>query len=212
MFWLSCQPIPFGFLGMCLVIQWPMLRTTQLAARATHGLFSCFITPWSRSWNRRWSCPRVAIHRSCRASADTGLRHWPTARARPASGLDRLTGQPVDGNPAFGGSSPSCNRTSSPPVPAITLAIGPGTGAMTRGAAPPPICPAGPWSGFWGLRSRPRNLLLQSGIADPEHLAGEAVAMVAEQVRDDVCDPVGRTWPADLERHRVDRDAAFTQL
>ena len=93
MFWLSCQPIPFGFLGMCLVIHWPMLRTMQLAARATHGLFSCFITPWSRSWNRRWSCPRVAIHRSCRPSTDTGLGTGPRRTSvGQASCLDWLKG------------------------------------------------------------------------------------------------------------------------
>ncbi len=43
-----------------------------------------------------------------------------------------------------------------------------------------------------------RNLRLQSGIADPKHLAGEAVAMLAEQVRDDVCDLVGCARPVDF--------------
>lgn len=43
-----------------------------------------------------------------------------------------------------------------------------------------------------------RNLRLQSGIADPEHLAGEAVAMLAEQVRDEVCDLVGCARPVDF--------------
>jgi hypothetical protein len=33
-------------------------------------------------------------------------------------------------------------------------------------------------------------------VADPEHLAGEAGAVLAEQVRDDVCDLAGLAWPA----------------
>jgi len=49
-------------------------------------------------------------------------------------------------------------------------------------------------------------------MADPEHLTGEAVAILAEQVRDDVCNLAGCTRPADLERHRVDSDVAVTQL
>jgi hypothetical protein len=56
------------------------------------------------------------------------------------------------------------------------------------------------------------SLRPQSGIADPEHLAGEAVAMLAEQVRDDVSDPVGYARPMDFERHRVDGDVALTQF
>jgi hypothetical protein len=43
-------------------------------------------------------------------------------------------------------------------------------------------------------------------------LAGEAVAMLAEQVRDDVSDPVGYARPMDFERHRVDGDVALTQF
>src|SRR5690349_1192086 len=53
---------------------------------------------------------------------------------------------------------------------------------------------------------------MQSGIADPEYLAGEAVAMLAEQVRDDVRDLGGCARHIDLERHRVDGDVALTQL
>ena len=56
------------------------------------------------------------------------------------------------------------------------------------------------------------NLQSQSGIVGPEHLAGEAAAKVAEQVRDDICDPVGCARPVDFERHRVDGDVALTQL
>ena len=56
------------------------------------------------------------------------------------------------------------------------------------------------------------SLRPQSGIADPEHLAGEAVAMLAEQVRDDVSDPVGYAQRVRLERHRVDGNAAPAQL
>ena len=56
------------------------------------------------------------------------------------------------------------------------------------------------------------NLQSQSGIAGPEHLAGEAPAKVAEQVRNHVCDPVGCARPMDFERHRVDGDVTLTQL
>ena len=49
-------------------------------------------------------------------------------------------------------------------------------------------------------------------IAYPENLTGEAVTLVAEQVRDDVCDLVGYTWPVDFERHSIDGDVALTQL
>ena len=56
------------------------------------------------------------------------------------------------------------------------------------------------------------NLRPQSGIADPEHLTGEAVAVAAEQVRDNVSDPVGCARPVDFERHRVDGDVALTQF
>ena len=57
-----------------------------------------------------------------------------------------------------------------------------------------------------------RKLRPQSGIADPEHVAGDAVAMLAEQVRDDVCDLVGSARHVDLERHRVDGNVALVQL
>jgi hypothetical protein len=43
-------------------------------------------------------------------------------------------------------------------------------------------------------------------------VAGEAVATLAEQVRDDVCDLGGYARPVDLERHGVDGDVALTQL
>jgi hypothetical protein len=59
---------------------------------------------------------------------------------------------------------------------------------------------------------RAERLWPQFSIAHPENLTGEAVAMVAEQVRDDVCDLVGCTWPVDFERHSVDGDVALTQL
>ena len=61
---------------------------------------------------------RVAIHRTCRASADTG----------PGTGPRRTS--------AVG--SPSCNETSAPPVPAITLAIRSGTGCHDTGNCLPP--------------------------------------------------------------------------
>ena len=56
------------------------------------------------------------------------------------------------------------------------------------------------------------NLRPKSGIADPERLAGDAVTMLAEQVRDDVCDLVGCARPVDFERHRVDGDVTLMQL
>ena len=56
-----------------------------------------------------------------------------------------------------------------------------------------------------------QNLRPQSA-ADPEHVTGEAVAMLAEQVRDDVRDLVGCARHADLDSHRVDGDVALTQL
>jgi hypothetical protein len=56
------------------------------------------------------------------------------------------------------------------------------------------------------------NLRPKSGIADPERQAGDAVTMLAEQVRDDVCDLVGCARPVDFERHRVDGDVTLTQL
>jgi len=56
------------------------------------------------------------------------------------------------------------------------------------------------------------NLRPQSSIADPEHLTGEAVATVAEQIRNDVCDPAGYARPVNRERHRIDSDVALAQL
>ena len=81
--------------------------------------------------------------------------------------------------------------------------------------------PCGHWFGHWSIRDVgspahgalvSRKLRPQSGIADPEHVASEAVAMLAEQVRDDVCDLAGCARHVDLERHRVDGDVALTQL
>jgi hypothetical protein len=43
------------------------------------------------------------------------------------------------------------------------------------------------------------NLRPKSGIAHPKHLAGDAVTMLAEQVRDDVCNPVGCARPVGFE-------------
>ena len=50
-----------------------------------------------------------------------------------------------------------------------------------------------------GRSARAVNLRQQPGIADPEHLAGDAMALVAEQVRDDICYPVGCTRLVGLE-------------
>ena len=72
------------------------------------------------------------------------------------------------------------------------------------GASSPVRRPVCPW--------RAERLWPQFSIAYPENLTGEAAAMVAEQVRDDVCDLVGCTWPVDFERHSVDGDVALTQL
>ena len=58
---------------------------------------------------------------------------------------------------------------------------------------------------LWDLRP-------QFSIAYMEDLTGEAVAMAAEQVRDDVCDLVGQAWPVGRGRYRFDRDVTLAQL
>ena len=58
---------------------------------------------------------------------------------------------------------------------------------------------------LWDLRP-------QFSIAYLEDLTGEAVAMAAEQVRDDVCDLVRQARPVGRGRYRVNRDVALTQL
>jgi len=81
-------------------------------------------------------------------------------------------------------------------------------GIVERGRA---ALERGPCLGQDYLLSR-GNLRPKSGIADPEHLAGDAVAMVAEQVCDDVCHLVRCARHVDFERHRVDGDVTLTQL
>jgi hypothetical protein len=49
-------------------------------------------------------------------------------------------------------------------------------------------------------------------LVDADHITGEAVPFVAEQVRDDAGEPLGRARFVDLERLRVDRDIALTKL
>src|SRR6185437_5763573 len=73
----------------------------------------------------------------------------------------------------------------------------------------------GPPGGDLEYGGRPTGLtaLCRGSVRrNPENLTGDAVAVVAEQVGDDVCDPVGYARPVDRERHRVDTDIALVQF